>query len=328
MEKPLISVIIPAYNVSSYIEKCIGTVIGQDFQNFEVLLVDDGSTDNTSTLCDHFAQKDPRINVYHKKNGGLSDARNYGIDRAHGEFLTFVDSDDYLALDYLSYLKYLIDKAPGCKLAICSLYDVYSANKKVVDNGNGQEMVLSPETCLKMMCYHNLVDTCAYAKLYHRSLFNRIRYPKGKLFEDIGTTYQLIEQCNQISCGFQPKYYYVLRPGSIVNSSYSPNKLDLLEMTDQMATEISARYPSLESATLRRRVYSRFSTLNQMLDVKDRNAVIEREKIIKFIYDHQRAVMSDPLAPRRDKVAIRLLQLGFPIYRFFWKEYRKIKKGV
>lgn len=328
MDKPLISVIIPAYNVSPYIKKCIDSVLGQEFHDFEVLLVDDGSTDNTGELCDQLASEDQRIKAYHKTNGGLSDARNYGIDRASGEYLTFIDSDDYITPDYLSYLKYLIDKIPECKLSICSLYNVFSANGKIVDNGNGQEMILSPEKCLQMMCYHNLVDTCAYAKLYHRSIFDQVRYPKGKLFEDIGTTYKLINQCDNISCGFKPKYYYVLRPGSIVNSTYNPKKLDLLEMTDQMARDVSSLFPSLENAVLRRRVYARFSTLNQMLDVKDERALAERKKLIQFIHDYQKTVMHDPLTPCRDRAAIRLLNIGFPAYRCFWKVYRRIKKGV
>ena len=326
--KPMISIIVPIYKVEPYLRQCVDSILRQTYRDIEVLLIDDGSTDDTGILCDHLALKDGRIRVYHKSNGGLSDARNYGIDRARGEYFTFIDSDDYITLDYLSYLKRLIDKVSNCKLSICSIYNVFSTNGKVVDNGNGQEMVLSPEKCLEMMCYHHLVDTCAYAKLYHRSLFDNVKYPKGKLFEDIGTTYKLIEQCDQISCGFEPKYYYVLRPGSIVNCSYSPKKLDLLEMTDQMAADVSARFPSLKNAVLRRQVYARFSTVNQMLDVKNTDALSERKKLIMFIHEHEKSVNRDVLAPRRDKVAIKLLHLGFPVYRFFWKSYRRIKKGV
>ena len=119
MEKPLISVIVPAYNVEKFVEKCIDSILLQSFKDFEVLLIDDGAKDSTPEICDACANKDSRIKVYHKENGGLSDARNYGIDRMQGKYVTFIDSDDYVAPGYFEYLYSLITQEEGIQIAIC-----------------------------------------------------------------------------------------------------------------------------------------------------------------------------------------------------------------
>ena len=166
-----------------------------------------------------------------------------------------------------------------------------------------------------------MIDTSAWAKLYHRSLFDTVSYPKGKIFEDIGTTYALMMQCDTgIAVGYESKYHYMYHMNSIVNSSFSPRKLDLLEMTDKMAHDVVRAYPSLKQAVLRRRVYARFSTLNQMLGTDDYEQ--DRERIIRFILHHKNRILSDPLAPRRDKVAIRLLDTNYNLYRMIWTTYQ------
>jgi glycosyltransferase involved in cell wall biosynthesis len=322
---PLISVIVPVYGVEKYIAKCLESIIHQTYHNLEVILVDDGTKDNSGEICEKYAQKDSRIKVYHKTNGGLSDARNYGIERSTGEYLTFIDSDDYIDPDYVEFLYRMIEK--GYKLALCSLHVVYTSNGRVSDKGNGQEMVISGKQCIEMMCYHEEVDTAAYAKLAHRSLFDTVRYPKGKLFEDIGTSYLLFDQCDEIICGFVPKYYYVIRENSIVTSSFNLKKLDLIEMTDKMADYVDAKYPELKDATLRRRGYARFSTLNQMLNVEKAEYIEKRSEIIRFLKKNSVKIIKNPRTPKRDKVAYLCLMCGFPVYKFFWRLYINHQRG-
>ncbi len=325
--KPLISVIIPAYNVEKYLYKCMESVAAQTFTDFEVLLVDDGSTDTTPALCDQCGEKYPFVRVFHKTNGGLSDARNYGIERSYGEYLTFIDSDDYITEDYLQYLYDLLKETENCRMSICSIYNLFTANQKTVNNGNGVREMLSGKTCIERMCYHDQVDTCAYAKLYHRSLFDTVCYPKGKVFEDIGTTYKMFLQCDQVACGFEPKYYYVIRQNSITTAGFSTRKLDLLEMTDQMAADVVKVYPDLAQAVRRRQAYARFSTLNQMLEVTEPEHLRQRKQIVDYLNTHRNEILADPRTPKRDKIAYYVLKLGFPLYRVFWKTYVKIRKG-
>jgi glycosyltransferase involved in cell wall biosynthesis len=324
-DEPLISVIVPVYGVEKYINKCLDSIINQTYENLEIILVDDGSKDSSGRICDEYALKDERIRVFHKSNGGLSDARNFGIEQSTGEFITFIDSDDYIDLDYIEFLYHLIKK--GYDLAVCSLHVVYTSNGHVCDKGNGREIVVSGKKCIEMMCYHDEVDTCAYAKLAHRRLFSKVRYPKGKLFEDIGTTYLLFDQCDKIICSFVPKYYYVIRENSIVTSSFNLHKLDLIEMTNQMARYVDEKYPEIKDATLRRRGYAYFSTLNQMLDVKENEYIEIRKKIIKFLKRNSFDIIKNSHTPMRDKVAYLSLNCGFPIYKFLWKSYIKYQRG-
>ena len=324
-DQPLVTIIVPVYGAEKYIEKCLISIINQTYKNLEILLIDDGSKDRSGIICDEYAAKDSRIMVYHKENGGVSDARNFGIERATGEYLSFIDSDDYVDLDYIEFLMTLIFE--GYKLALCDINFVYTNNGRIESSGLGQKMILTGEQCIEMMCYHNLVDTAPYAKIAHISLFENVRYPKSKIFEDTGTTYLLFDQCEQVICCFQPKYYYVIRPNSIVRSDFSIKKLDMIEMTDKMADYVDAKYPELSDATLRRRGYARFSTLNQMFNVKDSKYITIRKEIVSYLKRIAKKVIANPKVPKRDKLGYACLKVGFPFYKVVWSIYVKIKKG-
>ena len=319
---PLISVVLPIYNIEKYLDKCMESLLQQTYSNLEILMVDDGSTDSCVGKCDAYAAEHSNIKTFHKKNGGLSDARNYGIERASGEYITFIDPDDYVDKDYVAYLYGLVEKY-HTKMVLCQ-HAVHFDNGNIKDYGAPGDEVLDTKTCLKRMLYHDVIDTSAWAKLYSMELFETVRYPKGKIFEDIGTTYKLMLQCDKIGCGYESKYHYIFHANSIVNGKFKKSKLDMLEMTDQMAKDVTAKYPELEQPVLRRRVYARLSTLNQMLDEKEYQA--EKKEIISFIMKNSSAVLNDSDAPKRDKIALRLLKLGFPIYRIGWKGYLKCFK--
>ncbi|MCD5452080.1 glycosyltransferase family 2 protein [Lactobacillus delbrueckii] len=318
-EQPLISVILPVYNIKEYISRCMTSLFDQTYKNLEFVVVDDGSTDGSGELCDALIEKDPRVKVLHKENGGLSDARNYGISHSEGEYITCVDPDDYVDLDYIEYLYCLISKY-HTRMSICQHRTFYD-NGTVKDLGLSGDVKLDNRKCLEKMLYHDVIDTSAWAKLYEKSLFDKVEYPKGKIFEDIGTTYALMLQCPQIAIGYEAKYNYMFHANSIVNSAFKPNKFDMLEMTDKMAKDVLAVYPELKKAVMRRRIYARFSTLNQMLYTKDYEK--ERKEIINFIKDDSKELMRDSFAPKRDKAAIILLYLGYPVYKMVWTSYQR-----
>lgn len=325
-KKPLISIILPIYNIESYLNTCMKTVMNQTYLNIEIIMIDDGSTDNCPMLCEKYRKKDKRIVVYHKKNGGLSDARNYGISRAKGEYIACIDPDDFVDEDYIEYLYKLIEKY-GTEMSICQSMVHYDSGK-IINRGNDEkDECIQNDICLKRMLYHDVIDTSAWGKLYSKRLFENVFYPKGRLFEDIGTTYALIMQCPKIAIGYESKYHYIFHENSIVNSKFNYNKFDLLLMTDKMAKEVKEKFPMLEKAVLRRQVYARFSTLNQMLNVREYKK--EKKEIITYIKKNSRGVMKDPLAPKRDKLAIILLSINYEIYKFVWLKYRQtlMKKG-
>lgn len=312
---PKISVVLPVYKVEKYLNRSVQAVCNQTYENLEIILVDDGSPDNCPIICDEWKEKDKRIVVIHKENGGLSDARNVGTLHATGEYITFVDPDDNVTSTYVEYLYELIKKY-NTKMALCTHTVCFENGKKLV-YGDESDECLDAEKCLERMLYHDVIDTSAWAKLYETRMAKNILYPKGKLFEDIGTTYRFFIESGRIACGYKSQYFYMIRKNSIVSGDFNPHKLDMLEMTDQMADKVIRRYPNLRNAVVRRQVYARFSTLNQMLDVNGYHE--ERKAIIRFIKQYKKAILKDKRSPKRDKIAVRLLSMGYPIYKMAWK---------
>lgn len=313
--KPLISVILPIYNVETFLPRCVESVMRQTYKNLEIILVDDGSTDGCPQLCDAYAKQDERIRVLHKANGGLSDARNQGALIATGKYITFIDSDDYVKDTYVEYLYRLIEKYQT-RMSLCT-HTVVFENGKTIRYGEGGDEVLSTENCLERMLYDDVINTSAWAKLYETEMVRQFPYPVGKLFEDIATTYKFFMACGSIACGYESQYFYMLRSSSIVYQQFNPKKLELLEMTDWMADDVRKQYPQLERAVERRQLYARFSTLNQLQDVKGHKA--EKKMLMDYIKRHKGCVVGNPRAPKRDKLAIAALSLGYPVYRMCWK---------
>lgn len=225
---PHISVIVPVYNVEKYLHRCVDSILAQTFSDFELILVDDGSTDNCGKICDEYAKKDNRIHVIHKDNGGLSDARNAGIDWAFAnsdsEWITFIDSDDWIHPKYLEAL-YKAAEETGCKISI-SGYEETTGNSPVVEENSLLGVTVNTED---FFCEHNVNAVIACAKLYKKVLFKEIRYPIGKLHEDEFTTYKVLFKND--TCAFidQPLYYYFYNIESIMKSKWTPKRLDAIE---------------------------------------------------------------------------------------------------
>ena len=322
-QSELISVIVPAYGVEKYIGKCLDSIIAQTYKNLEIIVIDDGSPDRSGRIAEEYAERDKRICVYHKENGGLSDARNFGIKKARGAYITCIDSDDFVDNDYVEYLYHTL-KQYSARISFCQ-HRVIFPSGEIEDYGQQGSSQVPARKCLERIMYDDVLNTSAWAKLYEKSLFSGVQYPKGMLFEDIGTTYKLIIEAGKTAVGFESKYNYALRKKSIVYSGFEPKKLDLLTMTDQMAADVWKEFPDLENAVIRRQVYARFSTLNQMLDTKGFDA--EKNRLTAFIKQYQNRVLADPKAPKRDKLAIILLNIGYPLYRAVWKAYLK-QRGI
>lgn len=252
MTQPLITVIVPCYKVEQYLPKCVDSILAQTYENLEIWLVDDGSPDRCGKICDEYAEKDERIKVIHKENGGLSDARNVAIDRATGEWITFVDSDDYVAPDYVEQLYGLCDRH-DCLMAVTDL-DIFPIGKEpqLSTQRNCPDMKLTRDDALKYMFNQKYFDVSACGKLYHRSLFSDIRFPKGMLFEDLLTTFRLMLLCQEgVAYSTKKMYYYMFRPGSIEGSQFSDKKMDsaieVFRMMKQHESELVCVSDALKS---------------------------------------------------------------------------------
>lgn len=266
-EMDLISVIIPVYKVEKYLKKCIESVQKQTYSNIEVILVEDGSPDDCGKICDEYEKKDKRIKVIHKNNGGLSEARNFGIDKANGKYITFIDSDDFVDDVYVEEL-YKVLISYDADMAIGAHRVLYS--EKVIDKSTNECYCADSETILEKILYDDGIDLSAWAKLYKIELFKNIRFPKGRLYEDAATTYKLVDLSTKIAVKSTAIYNYVIRKDSISNNNFSEKKLDLITSTNEMTEYIKNKYPQLTKGCNRRLMYAYLSTLTQLAKSKKR----------------------------------------------------------
>ncbi len=239
----LISVIVPVYKVEAYLDQCVQSIVDQTYKNLEIILVDDGSPDNCGAMCDAWAQKESRIKVIHKENGGLSDARNAGLAVATGDHIGFVDSDDYIAPTmYEELMTRLIDN--DSDIAACGVQMVWEdgktamltcAGSAVLDNTRAMEAIVA-ESWLKQPVWY---------KLYKRSVVEGILFEKGKCHEDVFWSYQPIARANRVCVFDTPLYFYRQRSGSIMGESFSEKRLDALEAYEKRLDFLKETYPAL-----------------------------------------------------------------------------------
>ena len=230
----MITIVVPVYKVEEYLNRCVDSILNQTYTDFELLLVDDGSPDNCGKICDEYAEKDSRIFVIHQKNGGLSDARNTGInwfyEQNRSDYITFVDSDDWLHPDYLKILLNGITEN-SVKISVCN-YKRVTAETPHENYENIVYELTSPENFL---VNHFWQYNYAWGKLYHKSIFDDVRYPIGKNFEDTFTTYKTLHKCKKIAYTELQLYYYLRNEQGITRSPWNPSELVVFDaMQEQM----------------------------------------------------------------------------------------------
>lgn len=227
MEK--ISVLVPVYNVEKYLEKCIESILHQSYQNIEVLLVNDGSTDGSEKICIAYAQKDPRIKYFKKENGGLSDARNYGLERALGDYVTFVDSDDYLDENFLLHL-YQGLKREKADIAVCGYTRVTEKGEflKAEPLLTQEKVLFGRAVCEKIFEKEGYRFVVAWNKLYKMDLFKYLRFDVGKLHEDEYISFELLYEVEKVAIVPELLYHYLDRENSIMNSKMTEHRMSCL----------------------------------------------------------------------------------------------------
>lgn len=239
--EPLISVIVPVYNVEPYLRKCVDSILNQTYRNLEVILVDDGSPDGCPVICDEYAEMDHRVRVIHKENGGLSDARNAGMAVMNGEYLSFVDSDDLLPADAIETLH---------KIAVEENTDLviggHNRFEDVPAESSNVETFVQRWTPVEAMA-DMLRNGCAsWARLYRRELHQTILFPVGEINEDEAIVLLLLEKCKTIAVTNAVVYHYRCRPESITTANFSAKKLDWAMHCRDNLKFIRERYPHLE----------------------------------------------------------------------------------
>ena len=241
-----ISVIIPVYNVERYLDRCVQSVAAQTYKELELILVDDGSTDNCPSLCDAWAGKDSRIKVIHKRNGGLSDARNAGLAVASGDYIAFVDSDDWIAPEMLERLLLALhqDKSDIAACAVRMVWEDDRPDRMLTVRTN---RVLSRREAQKALLDEKLLKHPVWYKLYKKEVIRDIPFEKGKYHEDVFWTYQVIGKAGRVSLIDYVGYYYTQRSASIMGEAYSLKRLDAIEAHERWCGYIEEKFPKLAS---------------------------------------------------------------------------------
>ena len=240
----LISVIVPVYNVEAYLDRCIESIVNQTYQNLEIILVDDGSPDNCPAMCDSWAAKDSRIRVIHKENGGLSDARNVGMALATGEYIAFVDSDDYIAPEMyqLLYERMVTD---DCDISACGVEMVFEDGSPAYLLTRAGNCVLEREAAMEAVIQESWLKQPVWYKLYKSKVVRHLLFPVGKCHEDVFWTWQAVASAEKVSVFDTPCYFYVQRSGSIMDEQYSLKRLDAVEAKQERLVYIEKEMPRL-----------------------------------------------------------------------------------
>lgn len=290
----LISVIVPVYNVEKYLRKCVDSILSQTYKNLEIILIDDGSTDSSGKLCDELEKTDPRISVLHKDNGGLSSARNAGLDRMHGEYVLFVDSDDYISGDCVEHL-YAIMTGHKAQLSVGNFKATYDDACRFCDNG-AQDRCITGRDAIALQFGKNTVQmTVAWAKLYEASLFRTLRFPIGLLHEDEGTTYKALYLSDRVVVSDKVVYAYRCNPESITKQPKKKNYEDLCAILKEQIRF----YQKNNEHVLENRVRNRFAiqTMSHLMP--------------KNYYGDQKELMSEAKEIYKNRGILKMREIPF-----------------
>ena len=312
MNEEKISIIVPVYNVEAYLERCVESILKQTYTNLEILLVNDGSTDKSGELCDKLALRDHRIRVIHKENGGLSDARNRGIDEASSNLIGFIDSDDYIDEDMYETL-YRQMVASKADLSMCGHYDVYHQipEKQVAETKTWE---LMPEEAIKMVMEAKILSVTAVNKLYKKALFEQLRFRIGKIAEDAFIMVDLIHQCSKVVATNEKKYYYVHRENSITTQKFSLKFLNVIEAYEQNAKIISENYPDLYDVAIMRLNWAYFYVLDRLLVDNDFKDKVLEDRLISYLKKNKKSILMDSRFTRARKMSFLALCLSRKLY--------------
>ena len=247
MSGALVTIIIPVFNVEKYLERCLESVINQTYRNLEIILVDDGSTDNTRAICEKYAKKDSRILVMHSLNKGPGGARNVGLEAAKGKYINFVDGDDYVTIDYIEYL-YKILKLKDADISMCSLKKVYS-DDECLDKVKEKIITMNSMEAISSLLCQKKVHPAVHCKLYKKEIFENSRFPEKQFFEDLAIIYKLLDSCDKIVIGEQQKYFYFQHKESIMNQQFNKKKMHRIQAANDLKQYVDTVYPELQKTS-------------------------------------------------------------------------------
>ena len=316
-----ISIVVPVYNVEEYLLRCLKSLVHQTYNNIEIILVDDGSTDNSGKICDEFGDRYPQIKTVHKHNGGLSDARNLGIQLAQGSYIGFVDSDDWIAIDMYEKL-YMELRESNADIAVCER-DLVIDDRIVHTKCLNSVQIMDSHDALKILAVDKKYKSHAWNKLYKRELFSNIEFPVGKYYEDILIMYKLFEKAKRIVFIDHAYYYYYQRKNSIVGSKNLDSLDDYIEACKYRYFELKNTYPEYSEYLLLDILKAYLFTYSQLKLIKKKDLITKKylknvySRIIHFRPNNLLTKLS--LGQRIEFYTIKFATPFYPFYRYINK---------
>lgn len=326
----LISIIVPVYNVEQYLSRCVNSILSQYYKHIELILVDDGSIDNSGAVCDEYAAKDSRVKVIHKENGGQSSARNVGLDIARGEYIGFVDSDDWIVPDMYSFLYKLITENDA-DIANIKCIKAYSDRVNIGDVDDSYQ-IYENEACLENLLREGTVGVLAtygvYRGLYKKELFNGIRFQKGRINEDIVYSYQLYDRAKKVVVSNKVAYFYFQSKNSTTRKKLRKRDFDLLWACETLEDLSRDKSNSIKYFVDVKKARSYFSLLSKVAFYGIDKSELDDKLVIKSLTDKVRGqylfLMNSPI-PITRKIVLSLLCIHINMIRIPLSVLRKIK---
>ncbi len=321
MKKPIISVVVPVYNVSEYLGRAVDSILAQSFTDFEVILVDDGSTDRSGEICDEYTKKDERVHVIHKENGGLSDARNAGTAVAEGEYICFVDSDDFLEAEFLSRLYTLVTEN-GADLSVVGIYDCYKDSRThkygkvtnfVIDGIGALELTLEGEKIIVSVC----------TKLIKAEIAKELSFRVGKTYEDAFYTPDLFLSVKKVAVSTEPLYNYWHRSDSITTRPFSEKAMHVIEAYEYTLNKIKDTNPELIPICEFRINWGYFVVLDRMLATANYKNLEQFSGVVAHLKKNWLKIYKTPYFTRARRISAVALKISLSLYLMLSKMKEK-----
>lgn len=316
----LVSIVVPVYNVEIYLTCCIESILAQTYKNMEIILVDDGSTDSSGNICDGYAEKDKRIRVIHKENGGLSDARNVGIQAATGTYIFFLDGDDAISSYAISKLYEAF--CDDIDIAIGGMKQFKDSVPKSEDKRCNTTVIENVEA-IRRMLLHEGIGHEAWGKMYRRDLWKENLFPKGMLYEDYATIYKILRKSNKVIIVDEQLYWYRIRSGSIMKSRISQNDMILIKVAADTTDYLRKEVPEVEGEAQYLQMVTYLKLMKRILDVDFNAFSREQMEIVDYIKNYKH-LLRKPFVKFKDKVKAESLLISrylfYAIYTFGKKD--------
>ena len=319
---PAVSIIIPVYNVEKFLPRCVSSIFNQRFANYELLLIDDGSTDGSGEICDGFASRDSRVRVFHKPNGGAASARNYGLERARGEYLAFIDADDYIGPDYLSLLSEMI-RSERADVAVVTARETAREECFFLKSDDSRR-VLEGNSAFKETVWGRFFGVAPWGKLFRKEIFEAIRFPEGILYEDLYTIPYAMDLCAKAVYSTSVQYYYYQRKGSLAHSISEKGMETWVKGMEKLYTYTECKYPELLDCVTCRYINHSFpNIINNFVGSVDYK---ERARSFEKLHGEWWAnAEKNPFMTKKQKIRLKVFNANPTAYRLLLVLWQKWK---